>query len=95
MSAEAEPHAEDPPRMTRAVMSIAFAVVALLVAAAVLYSVRFAVVGMSLVALLAALMRAFAPSRWAFGVRRRPVDVAILLVLAGSLAILGLTTVLD
>jgi hypothetical protein len=92
---EPEYQSEDAPRTTRAVMAIAFGVVALLVAAAVVYSVRFAVVGMALVAFLAALMRAFAPSRWAFGVRRRPVDVAILLILAGALAILGLTTVLD
>jgi hypothetical protein len=76
-------------------MGIALAAVALLVAVAVVYSVEVAVVGMALVALLAALMRAFAPARWAFGVRRRPVDVAILLVLAGTLAVLGLTTVLD
>ena len=95
MSPEIEHHADEPPRTTRAVMAIAFGVVALLVAAAVVYSVRFAVVGMSLVAFLAALMRAFAPSRWAFGVRRRPVDVALLLILSGALAILGLTTVLD
>jgi hypothetical protein len=76
-------------------MAIAFGAVALLVAVAVVYSVEVAVVGMAVVAFLAALMRAFAPSRWAFGVRRRPVDVVLLLVLAASLAILGLTTVLD
>lgn len=87
--------ADDAPRTTRAVMAIAFGAVALLVVVAVVYSVEVAVVGMAVVAFFAALMRAFAPARWAFGVRRRPVDVVILLILAGSLAVLGLTTVYD
>jgi hypothetical protein len=94
-SLEPKQPADDAPRTTRAVMGFAFGVVALLVAVAVVYSVEVAVVGMAVVALLAALMRAFAPSRWAFGVRRRPVDVALLLILAGALALLGSTTVLD
>jgi len=86
---------DEPPRTTRAVMGIAVGVVALLVAVAVVYSVEVAVVGMALVAFLAALMRAFAPSRWAFGVRSRAVDVVLLLFLAVALTVLGLTTVLD
>ena len=86
---------EEPPRMTRAVMATAVAAVGLMLVVAVAYSVKVAVLGMALIALLAALMRAFAPTRWAFGVRRRVVDIAVLLVLGGALAVLGLTTVLD
>lgn len=86
---------EDAPRTTRAVMAIAVGAVFLLVGVAVAYSVELAVLGMALVALLAALMRAVAPSRWAFGVRRRTVDVAILLSLAIALTVLGLTTPFD
>lgn len=81
--------------MTRAVMGIAVAAVGLLVVVAVVYSVQVAVLGMAAVAALAAVLRAFAPARWQFGVRRRSVDVAILLILAGALTVLGLTTVLD
>ena len=86
---------EEAPRMTRAVMATAVAAVGLMLVVAVVYSVKVAVLGMALIALLAALMRAFAPARWAFGVRRRAVDIAVLLVLGGALVVLGLTTVLD
>ena len=81
--------------MTRAVMATAVAAVGLMLVVAVAYSVKVAVLGMAAIAILAALMRAFAPSRWAFGVRSRGVDITVLLVLGGALVILGLTTVLD
>lgn len=86
---------DEPPPMTRAVMATAVGVVSLLVVVAVVWSVELAVVGMAAVAFLAAMMRAFAPERWAFGVRSRTVDVGLLLMLAGTLATLALTTQLD
>ena len=81
--------------MTRAVMATAVAAIGLMLVVAVSYSVKAAVLGMATIAILAALMRAFAPNRWAFGVRSRGVDIAVLLVLGGALVVLGLTTVLD
>ena len=81
--------------MTRAVMATAVAAIGLMLVVAVAYSVKAAVLGMATIAILAALMRLFAPTRWAFGVRSRGVDIAVLLVLGGALVVLGLTTVLD
>jgi hypothetical protein len=86
---------EDAPRTTRVVMAIAVGAVGLLVAVCVVYSVKVGVLGMAAVAFVAALTRLLAPRRWAFGVRRRPVDVGVLLMLAGTLATLALTTQLD
>ena len=63
-----------------------------LVSLAGLVSARAAILSLAVFALAGAGARAFAPLRRAFVVRRRLVDVSVLLVLGGALAFLGLTT---
>jgi len=86
---------QETPHATRAVMACAAAVVVLMLVVAVVVSARVAVLGMAGVVYLAAAMRAFAPSAWAFGVRDRGTDVTVMLVLAVAATVLGVTTNLD
>ncbi len=76
-------------------MAAAAAAMLLLLVVAVMVSARWAVVGMGIVAVLAAAMRAGAPETWAFGVRSRGIDIAMLLALALAAIVLGLTSNLD
>ncbi len=63
-----------------------------LVSLAALVSARVAILSLAVFALAGAAARAFAPLGRAFIVRRRLVDVSVLVVLGGVLAYLGLTT---
>ena len=63
-----------------------------LVSLAGLVSARVAILSLAVFALAGAAARAFAPLGRAFIVRRRLVDVSVLVVLGGVLAYLGLTT---
>ena len=74
---------------------VAIAVLAatgLLISLAALVSARVAILSLSVFALAGAAARAFAPLGRAFVVRRKIVDVAVLVLLGGALAFLGLTT---
>ena len=62
----------------------------LLVALAGLVSARAAILSLAVFALAGAGARAFAPTRRAFVVRRKLVDVGVLLVFGAALAYLGL-----
>jgi len=55
-------------------------------------SARVAILSLAAFALAGAAARAFAPLRRAFVVRRRLVDVSVLLILGVALAYLGFTT---
>jgi hypothetical protein len=63
-----------------------------LVALSAIASARTAILALAVFALAGAAARIFAPLRRAFVVRRRFVDVSVLLILGGALAYLGLTT---
>ncbi len=63
-----------------------------LVSLAVLVSAQVSILSLAVFALAGAAARAFAPLGRAFVVRRRLVDVSVLVVLGGVLAYLGLTT---
>lgn len=65
---------------------------AVLVSLAGLVSARVAILALAGFALAGALARVVAPVRRAFVVRRRLIDVGVLLVLGGALGYLGLTT---
>lgn len=67
----------------------------LLVLVAVVFSAQAAIIGMAIFALAGAAARVFTPLRRAFVVRRRLVDVAVLLVFGLVLLYLGVTTPLD
>ncbi len=71
---------------------VVLAACGLLVSLAGLVSAQAAILALAVFALAGAGARAFAPHRKAFVVRRRLVDVSVLLVLGSSLAYLGLTT---
>lgn len=64
----------------------------LLVAVAVLTSAKVAIIAFGFFALAGAGARTFTPLRRAFVVRRRAVDVGVLLVLGAALLYLGFTT---
>lgn len=83
---------EQPPRLTRLVMGAAVAGVGLLLMVAVAWSATVAVLGMAVLALLAAAMRAMSPRTWQLGSRNRPGDISVLVVLGLALGFLGLTT---
>ncbi|GIG54729.1 hypothetical protein [Demequina activiva] len=82
------------PLTTAAVAAGALAVVGGIVAFGVLVDVQAAVLTLAGVALLAAAARLALPATRVFSVRRRAVDVAIMLAFAVALAGLGLTTAL-
>ncbi len=84
------------PELTTWRVAIAvLATTAVLVALAALVSARVAILSLAVFALAGAAARAFAPLGRAFVVRRKLVDVAVLVVLGGALAFLGLTTPLS
>lgn len=58
-------------------------------------SMRAGVIGLAVFALAGAVARVVMPASAAFAVRRRAVDVSVLLVFGIALAYLGLTTALD
>jgi hypothetical protein len=77
---------------------VALAVLAatvVLVSLAALVSARAAILSLAVFALAGAAARAFAPLGRAFIVRRKLVDVSVLVILGGVLAFLGLTTPLS
>lgn len=82
----------DPELTPSRVAAAALAACVILVAVAGLASARAAILGLALFALAGAAARTFAPSRRAFVVRRRWVDVTVLATFGAALAFLGLTT---
>lgn len=70
----------------------ALAATAVLVSLAGFVSARVAILSLAAFALAGAVARVVAPLRRAFIVRRRLVDVSVLLILGGVLAYLGFTT---
>lgn len=82
----------DPTLTSWRVASTVLAAAGALVLVAVFASARAAIIGFAVFALAGAAARAVTPLRRAFVVRRRLVDVAVLLVFGGTLLYLGLTT---
>lgn len=81
--------------LTTAVVAVGVIVlVAGIVAVGALVDVQVAVLALAAVALLGAVARLALPATRVFTVRRRAVDVAIMLAFALALAVLGLTTTL-
>lgn len=81
------------PELTSWHVAIAvLAATAVLVSLAALVSARAAILSLAVFALAGAAARAFVPLGRAFVVRRKVVDVSVLVVLGGVLAFLGLTT---
>lgn len=70
----------------------ALAATAVLVSLSEFASARIAILSLAAFALAGAAARLFAPLRRAFVVRRRLVDVSVLVALGAALAYLGLTT---
>ncbi len=75
-------------RVAGSVLGVALCLVAL----AALASAQVAIIALGAFAIAGAGARTFTPLRRAFVVRRRAVDVGVLLVLGGSLLYLGFTT---
>ncbi|WP_084038350.1 DUF3017 domain-containing protein [Demequina sp. NBRC 110053] len=80
------------PQTTVVVALVALLVVAGAVVFGAMVSVRAAVLVMAGIAFLGAAARLALPATRVFSVRRRAVDVSMMLVLAAALAYLGLTT---
>ncbi|PKQ25604.1 MAG: hypothetical protein CVT64_09295 [Actinobacteria bacterium HGW-Actinobacteria-4] len=81
---------------TSATVAIAVLVgVIIILVIALTTSMRAGVVGLAVFALAGAAARVVVPASAAFAVRRRTVDVSVLLVFGLALAYLGLTTALD
>jgi hypothetical protein len=82
------------PLTTAAVAVGVIVLVAGIVAFGALVDVQVAVLALAAVALLGAVARLALPATRVFTVRRRAVDVSIMLAFALALAVLGLTTTL-
>lgn len=74
------------------VAAVLLGVTVVLVSLASIASPRVAILTLAVFALAGAAARVFSPMRRAFVVRRRLVDVGVLVILGGALAYLGLTT---
>lgn len=71
---------------------IALVIVAVLITVGAMVSVPVATVTLAVVAVVGAVLRIVLPAGVAFSVRRRSIDVVMMLVLAAVLLYLGLTT---